>query len=68
MKKAKVQELKHGLYRVFWDDGGSSLAAVGSMPNGDRWISPTNWVSPGTDSRAIWKGVKKVKLIERSRY
>jgi len=64
MKKAKVQELTHGLYRVFWKEGGSSLAAVGSLANGDRWISPTNWISPGSSDREIWKAIKEVMLIE----
>jgi hypothetical protein len=35
-----------GLYRVHWKSGGSSLAAIGMMENGDRWIAPTNWIKP----------------------
>lgn len=34
-----------GLYEIFWKSGGSSLAAIGNMKNGIRWIAPTNWTS-----------------------
>lgn len=42
--------INHGLYRIFWKEGGSSLAAVGSDASGRRWYQPTNWISgPGFD-------------------
>jgi len=40
MKKCEL-----GLYEIFWKSGGSSLAAVGNMLNGIRWIAPCNWTS-----------------------
>ncbi len=61
MKREKVQKLHHGLYKVWWKSGGSSLAAVGSTITGKRWIAPTNWVSGSDDD---WDEVKKVKLIK----
>ena len=45
MNYSDVQELKHGIYRIHWKEGGSSLSAVGSDHNGFRWFSPTNWIS-----------------------
>jgi|DEB0MinimDraft_4_1074332.scaffolds.fasta_scaffold94343_2 hypothetical protein len=64
MKKDKVQELDHGLYTIYWKQsvgGGKSLAAVGSLANGDMWYACTNFISP---KKSIdWKFVKKVKLI-----
>jgi hypothetical protein len=45
MTRDQSQALDHGIYRLYWDDGGSSLAAVGSDRNGDRWFAPTNWVA-----------------------
>lgn len=34
-----------GAYRVYWKSGGNSLATVGNMHDGTRWIAPTNWTS-----------------------
>lgn len=39
----------HGLYRVFWKSGGSSLAAVGVTNDGGRWLAPINWIKPSTN-------------------
>lgn len=63
MTPDKVQELRHGLYRIYWKEdcgGGCSLAAVGSRANGQRWFAPTNWISMGTTD---WSNVDKVELI-----
>jgi len=39
-----------GLYRLYWVSGGTSVAAVGTTANGDRWYMPTNWINgPATD-------------------
>lgn len=62
MKREKVQRLEHGLYKIRWKDGGYSLAAVGSLSNGQRWMAPTNWICIGEN--VSWKMVKKVKLIK----
>ena len=68
MKRAEVQKLKHGLYRVWWKSGGNSLAAVGSFANGARWIMPTNWISFGNGNhRHIWEKIKRVTLLKKRR-
>ena len=64
--------LKPGIYRVFWRDGGASIAAVGVGSNGDNWIAPTNWIEPVTSKLAnhpehpehwSWKTVKRVEFV-----
>jgi hypothetical protein len=61
VKQKKVQQLEHGLYKIWWKSGGASLAAVGSKMNGERWMACTSWISDGT---ASWPMVKKVKRIK----
>lgn len=34
--------LKPGIYRIHWSSGGSSLAAVGVLTNGQNWFAPVN--------------------------
>lgn len=36
----------HGLFRVYWKSGGTSLAAVGITADGGRWLAPINWTAP----------------------
>ena len=66
MTKKEAKELGHGLCRIYWrikNGGGTSLAAVGSNSQGDRWYAPTNWVSvPIFD----WEIVERVEWIEKS--
>jgi len=69
MKRSEAQELRHGLYRVYWKSGGGrSLASVGSDENGRRWLAPTNWLlSDGKilcDWHKTWIHVDRVELIE----
>ena len=45
MTRVDVKKLEHGLYRLHWKTGGTSLAAVGSDRHGSRWFAATNWVS-----------------------
>lgn len=70
MSKKEVQNLKHGLYEVYWKSGGSSLAAIGSLRCGKRWIAPINWVSDINSNnklvgykRRVWRDVKRVVVI-----
>ena len=71
MKKSLVQELKHGLYRVFWkkkQGGGSSVASVGSTHDGTKWMAPSNWTTESNENPQIastkqWSKVKRVELI-----
>jgi len=68
MKRKEVQELRHGLYRIWWITGDKSLAAVGSFDNGDRWIASTNWVKPISqfDMCSVWDKVERVELMVAS--
>ncbi len=66
MTKKDVAKLQLGLYRVYWKSGGSSLAAVGNLHDGTRWLAPCNWtsVSPqGIATANYWKQVKYVEKI-----
>lgn len=48
MTEAELQRVPPGLYRVWWDEGGSSEAAIGMNQDGTRWLAPINWASPVT--------------------
>jgi hypothetical protein len=68
MTKKKVLELKNGVYRIFWREGGSSLAAVGITDSGDRWMAPTNWTAldekyPKVAVTHVWREVKSAVLL-----
>lgn len=75
MNREQTQELDHGIYRINWDEeagGGFSIAAVGSMYNGDRWLAPLNWTaqpgrSPATCSYETWAAVESAQKILDSR-
>lgn len=64
-KAFQHSELPHGLYKIFWEGGGSSLASVGSDESGARWFSPTNWVGglPSLDWSKV-KGVERIRTGE----
>ena len=73
MLRKAVQKLDHGLYRVHWkqkDGGGTSLASVGSLHSGERWIAPTNWTAKDGDNpigfEKIWKSVERMELIAKN--
>lgn len=63
MSEAELQSCPLGLYKVWWKSGGSSLAAIGMMSDGKRWIAPTNWVSPGKATTKGWGGIKRIKPV-----
>ncbi len=42
---SQLQTVPFGLYEIYWKSGGSSLASVGNMYDGVRWIAPINWTS-----------------------
>lgn len=54
-----------GLYRVYWKSGGSSLAAVGQLPDGSRWLAPANWVRPTEDPR--WQDIETIERLDPDR-
>lgn len=52
--------LPAGVYRLFWKDGGSSVASVGCDREGWQWLAPANWVSvPCFD----WGMIERVELL-----
>ena len=62
MKQADVLKIALGLYTVSWNDGTSSLAAIGQCSDGARWLAPVNWVIPSSDRR-VWRQVKSIARI-----
>lgn len=70
MTLIEANKLKHGLYEVFWIEGGSSLAALGSLHNGDRWLAPCNWTSPNEIkfNASYWGQIERVELIKEVEY
>lgn len=75
MRKSEVESLKLGLYTIYWKSGGSSLASVGQLYDGARWLAPCNWITDNKDmdkkgkvngiafSGPVWRQVKTVKLL-----
>lgn len=66
MTREQEKELRPGLYRLYWREGGSSLVAVGILYDGRRWFAPTNWTSemPGGVSSAAWGLVDRVERVD----
>ena len=62
MKKVDSRKLKSGIYKIHWKSGGSSIASIGVMKNGDRWLAPTNWVEPDT-SGTSWKNIDRMEKL-----
>ena len=68
MTQEEAKKLGHGLFNLFWKDGGSSYAAVGSLHDGTRWFAPTNWTSKTTEGIAStkWRYVDHAVEVRRS--
>ena len=60
--KKKLELYGEGLYRVFWTDGGQSLAAVGKFETGQFWYKLTDW-KHGTIKEVNWDGIEDVEVI-----
>lgn len=58
-----MKNCKLGLYEVFWKSGGSSIASIGNMHNGVRWVAPTNWTSESDPTGRL--DDKMIDSIER---
>lgn len=69
MTQAELNAVPLGLYRVFWQSGGSSLASVGMDYEGKRWVAPTNWTAKVVKGPAAllakdaWCGVHRLERI-----
>ncbi|MBD3260204.1 MAG: hypothetical protein GF334_00770 [Candidatus Altiarchaeales archaeon] len=63
MTRKEANDLKSGLYFLFWTEengGGVSLASVGRDDKGHSWFAPINWITvPSTD----WGPVEKVQMV-----
>lgn len=60
MNQKLLKGLPHGIYRLYWTAGGSSVASVGQDDEGDYWFAPTNWIAvPSFD----WRNVEQLLLI-----
>lgn len=68
MNQQAAQQLKNGLYKLHWKEGGYSCAAVGRLHNGRVWFAPANWVSVAPMGIACtnWRLVLRVELVEES--
>lgn len=63
MTANEVKNILPGLYRVFWEgEDRTSLAAIGVMQNGGRWLAPCNW-SAASDTGDFWMSVERVELV-----
>lgn len=43
MTRDEAMALPLGLYRIYWDEGDTSLVSVGQCHDGSRWFAPCNW-------------------------
>jgi hypothetical protein len=69
MKQEEANELKHGVYTIYWLYGQKfpySIGAVGSDSEGDSWFMPVNWISDKTSKD--WDAILRVELIEEMDY
>jgi hypothetical protein len=46
-RQATAEPATIGLYRLYWKEGGFSLAAVGMSADGSMWFAPVNWCDGG---------------------
>ena len=58
IKEYTKEDPSLGLYQIYWESGGSSLAAIGMDREGNRWMAPTNWTSGSTNYEDYKKGIK----------
>ena len=63
MSPEQARQLSPGLYRIHWNSGGTSLAAVGILPNGDGWLAPCNWSAP-TEDQSQWARVEQCESLD----
>lgn len=72
MTTKQVRSLAIGVYRIYWKSGGHSLAAVGQLGDGRKWLAPCNWTSdnyfsPVVASAQKWKEVLRAEPIRSVR-
>lgn len=60
MTQTQLDGLHLGVYRLFWQSGDSSVAAVGHDAKGLYWFAPSNWISGPS---YYWEFVARLELI-----
>jgi hypothetical protein len=60
---ADLHKVPFGLYEIFWKSGGSSLASVGNMHDGVRWIAPINWTSENSPTGRMDKHADSIERM-----
>lgn len=68
MRTREVNKLKHGLYKIYWRDGGFSIASMGGFANGDRWIAPVNWINGSVSFDKFKRKILKMELLISREY
>lgn len=64
MTQDQAKKLPLCLCRLFWWEGGSSLASVGMLHDGKRWFAPTNWTGNGKmEVCTKWSLVERVEIL-----
>lgn len=62
-----LSKLAPGLYRIYWkEDDRTSLASIGILHDGTRWLAPCNWSSQeagGIARSDYWDQIEQVELI-----
>lgn len=53
-----------GIYKIKWRSGGSSIASIGILNNGERWIAPTNWTGKNNPTSTMLKQMIGIKSIQ----
>lgn len=55
-----------GLYRLHWQEGGSSLVAVGVLYDGQPWFAPINWTARTAEGvvSVDWGRVERMRRLE----
>lgn len=61
MTEKQVRLIQNGLYRIFWKEGGVSLAAIGRNYSGKVWYCPVNWING--KGWYDWTKIKTVELL-----
>lgn len=58
------EKLVLGMYRVYWTEGGTSLAAIGQHSDGRYWIAPTNWLNGAHLLEPQRSKIERLELLE----
>jgi len=62
-RKEEILDCKHGVYRIHWRDGSSSVASIGGMHNGNRWVAPSNWTSKDSPTGLLKDHIESIALM-----